>query len=59
MAESEFGHKVDEKPLSNGIEEEPDFSDPEDFVDEIDEQGNTGFYRLLHVANTVEFVSLF
>lgn len=40
MAESDFGHKLDEKPLSNGIEEEPDFSDPEDFVDEIDEQGN-------------------
>lgn len=46
MAEGEFehkplSHKVDDKTVtSNGIEEEPDFSDPEDFEDKIDEQGN-------------------
>ena len=33
------GKNVDDMPEENGIEDEPDFSDPEDYVDDIGDEG--------------------
>ena len=33
------GKNVEDMPEENGIEDEPDFSDPEDFVDDIADEG--------------------
>ena len=34
------GKSFDEAPAENGIEDEPDFSDPEDYVDDITDEGS-------------------
>ena len=33
------GKSVEDRPDENGLEEEPDFSDPEDFIDDISDEG--------------------
>ena len=35
----ELNDSIDKKILENGLHEEPDFSDPEDFVDDISDEG--------------------
>ena len=50
MAEGEVLNKdnVDENKdyiIENGHENEPDFSDPEDFIDEITDEGKTIYFN--------------
>ena len=33
------GKNIEDMPEENGIEDEPDFSDPEDYVDDITDEG--------------------
>ena len=33
------GKNVEEMPEENGIEDEPDFSDPDDFIDDVTDEG--------------------